>query len=1322
MVGLTVHRSNRLEALLEILAADLRAAPPDDPVAAVEIVVGNRGMERWLRQQLAQRLGVCANVHFAFPAGALDGALATLLDEPAPDPGDRDPAPASPWSPEVLTWAILEELPGLLGADELAPVRDYLAREPGPAAATPSPPSIPPRPGRGAASTAPRPVQLALDLFAAGPAVEPGAPEGDAPARTPVGPRRYALARQIADVFDRYATYRPRLAVAWSQGAPTPPDLTVPAGLRWQARLWRAVAARLGEDGAHGAARILAAAQRLRRGARPAGPVAPLRIFGVSSLPPSYLTLLGLVARVTRVDLFLLCPSHLYWADLQARRGALGAWRHLATAEVAERLRAEGLDSDQGPPLLASFGRLARDFQIVLESQPEGYEDRFDTFVDVDAVGGVGDGVGDVDGVGGGVGVGNIAGVENVDGVGGVGVGGAVGGVSVGDVVSGGFAGIGDGVGIGDDVGVDRIDRNSRNDRTRVASALARLQADILHLRPPAAPGVPRTLAPGDDSLQLHACHGPTRQVEILRDLLLGLLDDHPHLEPRDVVVMTPDIETYAPLISAVFSDGAPARRPDEGWGPAGAPRLPFEIADLSVRRENPVAEALLQALEMTSGRIDAPAVVDLLTLEPVRERFGIDAIDLPQIGAWVRESAARWGLDEDHRAAHGQPRDRAYTWRFALDRLLLGVTMPDEGQPFAGVVPVDSVEGQVADLLGRFVDFVTTFGDEVTDLAAPRTLAEWVPRLEQTLDRLTAPPPEAAWMTRRVRDTLGELGRAGERARATQSLTVEALRDALAGRFDLPGAGRPANQSAVTFCALVPMRSIPYKVVCLLGLDDGAFPRSAPNLAFDLTHREPRLGDRNARDEDRYLFLEALLAAREHLIILYTGRDLRTNEPLAPAVPVSELCDVLDATFDAESDGRTASARLTTTHPLQPFSPRSFEPRHPAPGDPGARRPWSFDRRLLAGALAARDGVRAVPRLHAEDPAASAPARAPARATGRAREVIELDDLVRCLRSPIRYLFKRALRLHLDEREDDLPGREPIALDPLEAWRVQDKVLRAVLAGEPRAGVRARLEGDGLLPLGYPGEVTLDGAWTLAEAMREEAARRLELPEGAPWPAPAPPAPIELEVGGVLVRGQLTGIVGGDLVSLIVGGESAGRLLRPWVHLLAWGATGQAPPHGSAVLVFGKPVRRGEAEAFTVQLLPPASLEPGWARPRLEELVAIYRSGVREPTPLFARASYDLVKAWQRNASRDDAKRASEAAKAAFKGFGPATYGDGPTDIDDPHIRAVYPDGYPFHAGPDGLEPRHKALALTVYEPLHTARRTASQVLAPSARGRQGP
>jgi exodeoxyribonuclease V gamma subunit len=1148
MPGLHLFRSNRIEVLSTLLAGDVTDKLPGNPFAPITIMVGSRGMERWLRHQLAEKLSVCANFAFPFPAVAIDAIVAVALGQ------ERDPDAPDPWSVDALTWALLEVLPKHVQKPSFEIVHNYLE--------------------------------------------DPAAWNG------PVDAKQYGLARRIADVFDRYVEYRPDLARAWSTGGAALPSGAESLG--WQPVLWQGLTGHLGQS-AHRATRIEQAEKRLRAEKALPALVSPLFIFGVSSLPPSWMSLLGALSKHIDVDLFLLCPSNRYWADMRKNAGFSAAH-----------------------PLLLSMGTVARDFQRVLESQPDHYVDD------------------------------------------------------------------------GADAFPDPADRRP--------CALTWLQSDLLAARHPteAPDGSSRKIAADDDSVQLHSCYGPTRQIEVLRDLILGMLEDHPSvLEPRDILVMTPDIAKYAPLITAVFSqglehrtmkNGQPIRGP-EGWGPAGAPAVPFDIADLSVRRLNPVADALLRVLQMVDDRLEASFVVDLLTLEPVRLRFDLEPDDIPTLVDWIEQSGIRWARDADHRAREGQPADPQNTWRFGLRRLLLGAVMADDGGRLVSgddapgrttdVRPFGDMEGSDTPLLGKLVDFCNTLFSLIDALREPRSLLAWVEALNDVVDRMTATTESSSWLTVRVRETLEELARSARGAASSRAIGIDALRRTVEGRFDVASRATREQSGAVTFCAMRPMRSVPYEVVCLLGMDEGTFPRQKARLAFDLVSIEPAVGDTDPRDEDRYLILEAILAARRKLVVLYSGRDPRTNEKKPPCVPIGELKDLVDQSFVVPATTKSAGAWMTAEHPLLAVSPRNFLPEHRTAS--GELLALSFDRRLLSAARARREKLP--PPAFFAMPVQRAEADEPTEVT--------LDELERFFKHPIEHFVQRQLKIRLSDEGGSVPDREPIELDGLERWKLRNALLEEY--GEQRGPdqVLRDMRAEGTLPLGYSGKAEV----SLHASIVEEMLETLPFVRDA-----SHPVPIDVAVGETRVVGSLTSAHGALLTYAGFGDVAARRLIGPWISLVAWHAAGRNDAR--AIIVLGD-LKDGRPAAKLVGFDVPHD-----ARGVLAELVSIYRRGTRCPIPLLPKASWDFAKSIKTAASDpsffasglptdEDAETAVGKALTAAQKAWDGEYGDST----DPYLARVYEANSPIVDETGALSLDFARLALTVWGPAVRAYRTANQV-----------
>ncbi len=966
----------------------------------------------------------------------------------------------------------------------------------------------------------------------------------------------FQLADRIAHVFDQYVTYRPEMIREWERGT----DDDAPAEQVWQPKLWRALAARATTP--HPAALERRFHDALSGSAEFSKLPRRLSVFGISSLPPLYVRALFGLARRVEVHLFLLSPSREFWEDLVTPR------------ERRRLLASDGGDAHLhvGNPLLASLGKLGRDFQSVLGSEAEAL----------------------------GVALVEAEGARYVDPPGTTAL-----GRLQGDLLT------------LEDRATNAAPASLRGSGTRArrspaAAPSAQLALDFgaSHRAPtgtdtPVRAGARPRLDAADVSLRLHSCHGPMREVEVLHDQLLHLLSLDANLQPRDIVVMTPSVDEYAPLIEAVFQ-----RDPsDERF-------VPYRIADRTVRKESAVVDALHRILSLVGTRVTAPDVIDLLALDVIHRKVGIDPTDLDAVKDWVVATGIRWGFDAEHRARHGLPRDDTNTWRFGLDRLLLGYALPSRGQTlFEGVLPFDEIEGQTAELAGRLAEACTQLFDHLDRLEAPRTLPAWRDAISAALDALVVGDHSTAWQVERVREGLTALVEQARAAGFSGDVDRAVIQRLLDAEID---AGHPARgflAGGVTFCAMVPMRSIPFRVVALLGMNDGAFPRSSRPVDFDLMARStPRPGDRSRRDDDRYLFLEAMLAARDHLIITYTGQSLRDNSSLPPSVVVSELLDYVTESFDPPGAGWTSEseraeavrAALVVTHPLQPFSPRYFDGAEP-------ERLFSHHTAYLVGAraVASRSG--------AARPFFTCPLPAP-EGVGPTR-VVTLAELVAFFSGPLTHLLRRRLGLNLRDEALDVPDADPLQLDHLESYGIGHRLLTLVASGCPEAEAEALLRGSGLLPRGALGRTELSSVFPVVRAIAGAAA------EHRTGDA-LPPFHLQRELpSGVMVSGEIGGVWPRALVRAQYANVAGKHLVSEWVRHLALSCCEGGP--GLAVIV-----GRTEAKAATHVFSRVANPEV-----HLDALVGAYLVGRQEPLLFFPSASLTFAQTMAAGATLREAR-----------------------------------------------------------------------------------
>ncbi|MGE2736009.1 exodeoxyribonuclease V subunit gamma [Mycolicibacterium vaccae] len=704
-----------------------------------------------------------------------------------------------------------------------------------------------------------------------------------------------------------------------------------------------------------------------------------------------------------------------------------------------------------------------------------------------------------------------------------------------------------------------------------------------------------RTHRADDRSVQVHSCHGPARQVDVLREVLLGLLADDPTLEPRDILVMCPDIETYAPLLVADFGLGEVVA------GAHPAHRLRVKLADRALTQTNPLLAVAGQVLALAGGRATASEVLNLAEAAPVRQRFGFSDDDLDTIGDWVRQANIRWGFDRESRLPYGVDFVQN-TWRFGVDRVLAGVAMSDDSQTWLDTtLPLDDVGSNHVELAGRFADYVDLLHRSVESLTGTAPLRYWLTALGAAVSALTEVPDGDVWQARQVeREFAGILATAGPRDDIVLRLSdIRAL-------LDRHLAGRPTRANfrtgTLTVCTMVPMRSVPHRVVCLVGLDDGVFPRQGVVDGDDVLARDPVTGERDIRSEDRQLLLDAITAATEKLVVTYTGADAHTGRRKPPAVPLVEVLDALDLTV-----GAPVRKQVLVEHPLQPFDIRNV-----TPGDLGMPpgEPFTFD-------PTARDAAAvAVGHRTAQPPLLSGPLPQPP------PDDVVLDDLVGFFADPVKGFF-RALDFTLPWDVDTVEDAMPVEIDALQEWKVGDRMLDDVLRGmDPAAAQQAEWR-RGSLPPGRLG-------WRKAIALRDQVAALAEVANRHRARAPrAYDVDIPL-ADGRRVTGTVPKVYGDRLVSVTYSKLDGRHLLASWIRLLA--LTAARSGDWTAVCI-GRP-KRGSRPRLRMLGRPEQS--PIEA---LTDLVAMYDTGRREPIPLPLKTSYAWAEA---RFSRADPVRAA--------------------------------------------------------------------------------
>ncbi len=697
-------------------------------------------------------------------------------------------------------------------------------------------------------------------------------------------------------------------------------------------------------------------------------------------------------------------------------------------------------------------------------------------------------------------------------------------------------------------------------------SLLTNLQADILDLQDQTTtPGQP--FDPADTSIAFHDCHSPMREVQVLHDRLLDLFAADPELKPADILVMAPDIGCYAPYIAGVFGAAE-----DKLF-------IPWSIADRNTSEEDMVTDGFLDLLALSAGRCTATEIMTLLEKPVIGEKFLISKDDVASLRLRIKEAGIRWGLDKNQRRARGLEDSNLHTWDFGLQRLLLGhITGPLESC-WQDIMPSATKAGNTGSWLGGLAGFIRHLKNLQTELRHGHTAKDWSKILLQMIDIFfTDDRPEYTDAIRRLRETIHDFAAHTKQADCSCPLSVTTLRAFFSEQLAVPSNGHPFLAGKVTFCNMVPMRSVPFKVIWLLGMNDTDYPRSQRPQSFDRMAKKPRLGDRNRRDDDRYLFLEALLSARNHFIVSWIGHDQRENTELPPSVLVAELRDYIDRSRQMRQTA--ASELLTTHHPLQPFSKNCFNtnPKTAAYADMWLPTPCSRHKNQFLDTP--------LPDLELQQ--------------------VELGMLVRFWNHPVRFFMEQRLGLRPNMNEELLPESEPFTLDHLEAYKLSMNTLGRLLAGQDPLPLCRQAQASALLPRGEIGRINcrqiLCAAENILRQVREYS------------PVPATTHDISLTIAGIHITGRLDGLHPGGRVSFRPAKHKAKDLLQLWIHHLILNLV--RPPSID-------PLSTHIATDAAITLAPVDD-----PKKELEKLINLFLQGLNEPLHFYPESSYALASA----------------------------------------------------------------------------------------------
>ncbi len=775
---------------------------------------------------------------------------------------------------------------------------------------------------------------------------------------------------------------------------------------------------------------------------------------------------------------------------------------------------------------------------------------------------------------------------------------------------------------------------------------LGAVQGAILDLSP--VPDVAnRLLVSRDDaSLQFHVCHSPQREVEVLHDQLLAAFDASARegrpLAARDVIVMVPDIEQYAPIVEAVFG----------GISHDDTRHIPYTIADRTARRTDPVVGVMEFLMTLPTSRLPLSGLFDILDVAAVRERFGIASDALPALRLWIEDSGVRWGLDADHRASLDLPPEAQNSWLFGLRRMLLGYLVGD-AVSVAGIEPYDEVAGLEAEVAGGFAALVEAVGQFLPQLGTARRPSQWGALFRELINAFMVSTTDTEQvMLEKIRTGIRDWEDACADAGFDEAVCADVARESVLEGLDEMRISQRFMGGAVSFATLMPMRAIPFRLVAMLGMNDGDYPRIRQPADFDLIGLPGlnRPGDRSRRDDDRYLFLEALLSARDQLYISWCGRNARDNSSLPPSVLVGQLRDYVSNGWHCPGAPGPLASQLTTEHPLQPFSLRYFV-------NPDARHQTYANEWYLARVAVQADGPGEDAGLAFEMPAQ-----------------LSAETLARFLQRPVEAFFTQRLGAYLGQAsEGSLEDHEPFANSILTHGSLIQSVVAAALretgmeATEAVHRQVARVRRSGALPLGPMGSREADELLLASEQVVGAYQSLAKL--SSAWQGRLRPR----AVGQVLLlptQAQLRVFENGELLQL---GWLAWPLIKDKKlridRMLGWWVKHLAAQRE------GAPVTTQVVSPNSTLRIEPVSMKD--ADIYLQRLLAAYAMAMTRPLPLPRKTAVAWVQAFaEAEAKGKDEFVCRDVAESKARGaFDGNSFAKSLGEGGDPYVRRAFPD-----------------------------------------------
>ncbi|MFW6253817.1 MAG: exodeoxyribonuclease V subunit gamma [Chitinivibrionales bacterium] len=785
---------------------------------------------------------------------------------------------------------------------------------------------------------------------------------------------------------------------------------------------------------------------------------------------------------------------------------------------------------------------------------------------------------------------------------------------------------------------------------------LEHIQHDLLILNVPNS----RTAVSEDDrSVQIHSSFSAMREVEVLHDHILRFLDEDPALSPSDIVVMTPDIETYAPCIQAVFESEQ-----------ENIPSLPFSLADRPIRTNQRVIDDFLLLLDLIKSSFTAPDILALLESPAVQKRFSFTDSDISVVRQWIETTRIRWGIDKSHREQQGITSTHQNTWRAGMDRLFLSYAMGDGDERMVrDILPACQINSTEAITLGNLAEFLESLFSAKKDLSGSYTLTEWSRRLLTVADTFFAGSERdrsAAALTTILTDLSVQQSTSG----CDQKIPLDVIRQQIDPQLTSPVPGSGFLSGGITFCSMLPMRSIPFRVVCVLGLNDRSYPRIDKKPQFDLTVRYPRDGDRNLRKDDRYLFLETILSARDVLYLSYTGRNADDNSDIPPSVVVSEMMDYIDRFYKpATKKHESVGEMIFTRHPLHPFSSLYFS----ADALTDHARLFSYSTDNYEAATSRLESKRRSLFLSGPAPLI----------IGKRKLDITIDEFCGFFRHPVRTFLRAQFGIRLELDNTIIESDEPFALAPLDKYSLEQFLLEKALKGVSADELHYVVRGMGILPHGTVGSCYFDrlvvNVSHVADIIRAASCHENKMY-----------ADVRIETEDYRLHGRLSQICANRHLRYRYAHIKPKDRIDTWIRHVILNAANRSELPRTTVHIgtTSKYVKGERRESEQVLFYSPVENAPAV----LDNLIQLYRQGMQEVIRFFPESSHSYAESIlvQRRYEKDALKRALQ----TWLGNGYT-----PGECEDSYNSLYFGEQIP-------LDKDFGALAMSLFEPLYDCER----------------